>query len=246
MNPRIVHQLCIQMHKLRQEELLDGIRIASQEDDPTDIRAEISGPDKTPYEGGVFKLKLSVCADFPKVPPKAHFVTKIFHPNVDAKSGEVCVNTLKNDWQPAAWSIGHILQVIRCLLIVPFPESALNEESGKMFMEDYASYCVHARMLTRIHGMPKSAHQSNTKKPLQVSLANILVDQDSKHGNSNSVRMSIDTLSPTTPQAIRRLTLDADFSDDPPATPSSSRCQKSPFIGSPVRAKRLCSSIRRL
>lgn len=28
-------------------------------------------------------------------------------------------------------------QVIKCLLIVPFPESALNEEAGKMFMEDY-------------------------------------------------------------------------------------------------------------
>ena len=237
------------MHKLREEQLLDGIRISSQDDDPTDIRAELSGPDKTPYEGGIFKLKLSVCAEFPKVPPKAHFVTKIFHPNVDAKSGEVCVNTLKNDWKPATWSIGHILQVIRCLLIVPFPESALNEESGKMFMEDYASYCVHARMLTRIHATQKPKQCAANKKPLQLSLANILVDPnaacDVKHGPS-SVRMSIDTLSPTTPHPSRRLSLDADFSDDFPATPSSSRCPKSPFIGSPVRAKRLCSSIRRL
>ena len=232
------------MHKLREgDQLLDGIRIASQEDDPTDIRADITGPEKTPYESGIFKLKLSVCADFPTVPPKAYFVTKIFHPNVDAKSGEVCVNTLKSDWQPAAWSIGHILQVIRCLLIVPFPESALNEESGKMFMEDYSSYCVHARMLTRIHAMPRGASASNSKKPLQVSLANILVDDNKPR---SFVRMSIDTLSPTTPHATRRFSLDEDFPEEYPATPSSSRCPKSPFVGSPVRAKRICSSIRRL
>ena len=27
--------------------------------------------------------------------------------------------------------------IIKCLLIVPFPQSALNEEAGKLFMEDY-------------------------------------------------------------------------------------------------------------
>ena len=30
--------------------------------------------------------------------------------------------------------------MVRCLLINPFPESALNEEAGKLFMEDYQSY----------------------------------------------------------------------------------------------------------
>ena len=33
-----------------------------------------------------------------------------------------------------------MLQVVRCLLINPFPESALNEEAGKDFMEDYEEY----------------------------------------------------------------------------------------------------------
>ena len=38
-----------------------------------------------------------------------------------------------------------LLQAIRCLLIEPFPESALNEEAGKMLMEDYESYYKYAR-----------------------------------------------------------------------------------------------------
>lgn len=45
--------------------------------------------------------------------------------------------------------------MIKCLLIVPFPESALNEEAGKAFMEDYQEYFRHAKLLTELHAMPK-------------------------------------------------------------------------------------------
>jgi len=87
------------------------------------------------------------------------FLTKIFHPNVSEK-GEICVNTLKKDWDPTAWSLQHVLEVIRCLLIVPFPESALNEEAGKEFMEDYEEYAKHARLITQLYAIPK-------EKPIQ-------------------------------------------------------------------------------
>ena len=43
------------------------------------------------------------------------------------------------------------LQTIKCLLIVPNPESALNEEAGKMLLERYDDYCQRARMMTEIH-----------------------------------------------------------------------------------------------
>ena len=40
---------------------------------------------------------------------------------------------------------------VRCLLIAPFPESALNEEAGKLLMEDYELYAKHARLMTSVH-----------------------------------------------------------------------------------------------
>jgi hypothetical protein len=39
----------------------------------------------------------------------------------------------------------HILLTIKCLLIVPNPESALNEEAGKLLLERYDDYCARAR-----------------------------------------------------------------------------------------------------
>jgi ubiquitin-conjugating enzyme E2 S len=80
---------------------------------------------------------------FPATPPRGYFLTKIFHPNV-SNSGEICVNTLKRDWNPAGWQLRHIFEVIKCLLIVPFPESSLNEEAGREFMEDYDTFFEHA------------------------------------------------------------------------------------------------------
>lgn len=86
--------------------------------------------------------------DFPQTPPKGYFITKIFHPNVNHETGEICVNTLKKDWNSQAWNLKTIYEVIRCLLIVPFPESALNQEAAKMFMESYQEYFNMAKMLT--------------------------------------------------------------------------------------------------
>ena len=107
--------------------------------DILDIQAEIEGPEGTPFEGGVFRCKLIVAENFPNTPPKGYFLTKIFHPNISEK-GEICVNSLKKDWNPLEWSLYNIFEVIKCLLIVPFPESALNEEAGKLFMENYEDF----------------------------------------------------------------------------------------------------------
>jgi hypothetical protein len=66
-------------------------------------------------------------------------------------SGAICVNTLKKDWTTAT-TLGHVLSVIRCLLIVPFPESSLNDEAGRLFMESYDEYAKRARLMADVHG----------------------------------------------------------------------------------------------
>jgi ubiquitin-protein ligase len=44
---------------------------------------QISGPADTPYYGGLFKAELFLPDEYPMVPPKVLFRTKIFHPNID-------------------------------------------------------------------------------------------------------------------------------------------------------------------
>lgn len=42
-------------------------------------------------------------------------------------------------------------QVIRCLLIVPFPESSLNDEAGRLFMESYTEYERRCKVWVSVH-----------------------------------------------------------------------------------------------
>ncbi|KAI9306797.1 ubiquitin-conjugating enzyme/RWD-like protein, partial [Cunninghamella echinulata] len=139
------------------------------EEDLAEIQAWIRGPDDTPYETGYFKIRLLLKDGFPSTPPKGYFMTKIFHPNV-SNTGEICVNTLKKDWKPDV-GITQVLLTIKCLLIVPNAESALNEEAGKLLLEQYDDYAKRARLYTKIHAkagkleydtlFEKSKHKKN-------------------------------------------------------------------------------------
>ncbi|KAG7469276.1 hypothetical protein MATL_G00127370 [Megalops atlanticus] len=129
----------------------EGIKIYPSEEDITELHTAIEGPEGTPFAGGIFRMRLVLGKDFPAAPPKGYFLTKIFHPNVGHK-GEICVNVLKRDWR-AELGLRHVLLTIKCLLIHPNPESALNEEAGRLLLEDYAEYASRARLLTEIHAM---------------------------------------------------------------------------------------------
>ncbi|KAF9664482.1 hypothetical protein SADUNF_Sadunf16G0023400 [Salix dunnii] len=121
----------------------------------------------TPYENGVFRMKLLLSHDFPHSPPKGYFLTRIFHPNI-ASNGEICVNTLKKDWNPSLGlrhvltvsSIGTVRRLLRLLSFSPLTESALNEQAGKMLLENYEEYARHARIYTGIHAKPKPKFKS--------------------------------------------------------------------------------------
>jgi len=140
--------------KALEETSFDGITVHVNETHVTEIDTEYTGPEGTPYEGGVFRMRLSIGSEYPQVPPKGRFLTKIFHPNVSA-AGDVCVNVLKRDWKPDT-GLAHILSVIRCLLIEPNAESALNEEAGKLLLEGFDEFAVKAKMMTEIHATKKS------------------------------------------------------------------------------------------
>ncbi|KAG6533113.1 hypothetical protein ZIOFF_006978 [Zingiber officinale] len=54
--------------------------------------ATILGPDETPWEGGVFGLRLTFGDSYPAKPPRVRFTSEVFHPNVE--TGRMCICTL--------------------------------------------------------------------------------------------------------------------------------------------------------
>ena len=160
LNPNIIKALWRQQQELLKKSPEYVTPIINPED-PLDIQFDLEGPKATPYEYGIFRVKLIISNEFPHQAPKGLFITKIFHPNISEK-GEICVNTLKKDWNPSQWNLYNLFEVIKCLLIVPFPQSALNEEAGKLFMENYDEYFKIAKMYTNIYAMKNNGNSNAT------------------------------------------------------------------------------------
>ncbi|KAK2632775.1 hypothetical protein EUGRSUZ_L01100 [Eucalyptus grandis] len=87
------------------------------------------GPSETPFEGGVFQLAFAIPEQYPLQPPQVRFLSKIFHPNVHFKTGEICLDILKNAWSPA-WTLQSVCRAIIALMAHPEPDSPLNCNSG--------------------------------------------------------------------------------------------------------------------
>lgn len=100
--------------------------------------ATIIGPTETPYEGGIFKLKILFPADYPFKPPKITFETRIYHPNINANGG-ICLDILKDQWSPAL-NITKVLLSICSLLDEPNPNDPLMPEIAQLFKSNKAEF----------------------------------------------------------------------------------------------------------
>uniref|UniRef100_M1CPW7 Ubiquitin carrier protein n=1 Tax=Solanum tuberosum TaxID=4113 RepID=M1CPW7_SOLTU len=67
--PNVIKQLAKELKNL-DDSPPEGIKVGVNDDDFSTIFADIEGPAGTPYENGVFRMKLILTHDFPHSPPK--------------------------------------------------------------------------------------------------------------------------------------------------------------------------------
>ena len=111
-------------------------------------QAKIKGPPDTPFESGIFYVNITVPDNYPISPPECKFITKIFHPNVDFNSGDICLELFKDKWSPQ-WSLESVCIAIIDLIANPNADSPLNCDSGNLIRNnDIDGYNSMARMYT--------------------------------------------------------------------------------------------------
>jgi hypothetical protein len=78
------------------------------------------------------------------------------------------------------------------LLIIPFPGSSLNDQAGKIFMEDYAKYFKIANIFTNVHAIKndfnlETKNTEITNQQNSNSYSTLCIETNSwENGNSNS------------------------------------------------------------
>ena len=106
-------------------------------------QATIMGPEDSPYSGGVFFLTV----DYPFKPPKINFVTRIYHPNINA-NGSICLDILKDQWSPAL-TISKVLLSISSLLTDANPDDPLVPEIAQLYKTNRAKFEATAKEWTK-------------------------------------------------------------------------------------------------
>eukprot|EP00978_Attheya_sp_CCMP212_P022247 scaffold66093_cov48-Attheya_sp.AAC.3 len=99
-------------------------------------------------------------------------------------SGAICVNTLKKDWTSTT-TFAHVLSVVRCLLIIPFPESSLNDEAGRLFMDSYVEYARRAKLMAGVHGKSKPFSSDEDESDLEEKNSTLAISKTNS-GDENS------------------------------------------------------------
>ncbi|KAH9877900.1 hypothetical protein J1614_003117 [Plenodomus biglobosus] len=108
------------------------LELGPQDDDVMHWRAVMKGVAGTAYEGGAWLLDIRIPQLYPLVAPTIRFITPICHPNVDFKTGEICLDLLKTSWTPA-YTISTTMTSIHQLLTSAEPDSPLNVDVAQLF-----------------------------------------------------------------------------------------------------------------
>lgn len=109
--------------------------------------ATVFGPDDTPWEGGIFSLRITFGERYPDKPPRVRFTSEVFHPNV-YQDGTLCMDIIQDQWSPCH-NICTLLTSVQSLLTDPNCQSPANPEAAHCYNSDRTAYNKRVRRLAQ-------------------------------------------------------------------------------------------------
>jgi len=125
-----------------------GYNVELKHGDIFEWTGTLHGLDNSPYEGGKFAFHIQFTEDYPEKPPKLNFTTKIYHPNVDARTGVVSWKMLGEEWHHNN-TMEKVLIGLRTLLDHPELESAVEVGIANEYANSRGAFEKHAKDWTQ-------------------------------------------------------------------------------------------------
>ena len=126
------------------------------------------GPKESLYEGGNWKLHIQLPENYPYKSPSIGFVNRIFHPNVDEKSGTICLDVINQTWSPLFELKNIFEEFLPQLLLYPNPNDPLNPDAADLLLHHKKQYEEKVKKYVKLYANDKKEKKDSIDKSLDI------------------------------------------------------------------------------
>ena len=151
--------------------LLAGFDIEeSKNEDPNEFFiTNFIGPKDSLYEGGKWKLHIELPENYPYKSPSIGFVNKIYHPNIDERSGTICLDVINQTWSPSFELKNIFEEFLPQLLLYPNPSDPLNQEAADLYLKHKKNYEEKVKKYVILYAGKKAEDNNETKLEFNIN-----------------------------------------------------------------------------